>query len=202
MMKLSRLLLATNNKGKVEEIRAILNWLPVELVTPDGIDLKLEVAEDGQTYIQNAGKKALAFARATQLIALADDSGLEVDALGGAPGLYSHRYSSSPNATDAHRRAFLLKNLWGKPRPWIARFRAAVAIAVPGQPIQSAEGECLGEIIPVERGMSGFGYDPIFFLPDLGKTMAELSMDEKNRLSHRANALLQARPILERIFGI
>ncbi len=202
MMKLSRLLLATNNKGKVEEIRAILNWLPVELVTPDGIDLKLEVAEDGQTYIQNAGKKALAFARATQLIALADDSGLEVDALGGAPGLYSHRYSSSPNATDAHRRAFLLKNLWGKPRPWTARFRAAVAIAVPGQPIRTAEGECLGEIVPEERGTGGFGYDPIFFIQVLGKTMAELSMDEKNRLSHRANALLQARPILERIFGI
>jgi len=202
MAKFNRLLLATNNKGKVEEIRALLAGLPIELVTPDELPLKLEVTEDGRSYAENARKKALAFASASELIALADDSGLEVDALDGAPGLYSHRYSSAPDATDADRRSFLLKNLLGKPRPWTARFRAAIAVAVPGQDVQSVEGECKGEIIPEERGTGGFGYDPIFYIQELGQTMAELSMDEKNRHSHRAKAILKARPLLERIFGI
>jgi XTP/dITP diphosphohydrolase len=200
MTKINKLLLATNNKGKVEEIRALLAGLPAKLVTPDDIDLKLEVTEDGQTYADNAAKKALAFARASGLISLADDSGLEVEALEGAPGMYSHRYSSSPGDTDSDRRAFLLKNLQGKPHPWTACFRAVIAIAVPGQEVQSAAGECRGEIIREERGTGGFGYDPIFFMPELGQTMAQLSMDAKNRFSHRARAIMKARPILERIF--
>lgn len=196
---MNKLLVATNNKGKVEEIRALLGDLQIQLVTPAGINLNLEVKEDGQTYAENASKKAIAFARASGLISLADDSGLEVDALGGAPGLYSARYSPKPGAKDADRRAYLLQNLKDKPRPWTARFRATIAIAIPGKDVLLAEGTCEGEIIPEERGTGGFGYDPIFFIPELGRTMAELSMDEKNRLSHRARAVMNAKPILEKI---
>lgn len=196
-----QLLIATNNPGKMEEMHALLAGLPAELVTPADIGLDLHVTEDGTTYAANAEKKAVAFARRSGLISLADDSGLEVDALGGAPGLYSARYLSTPGATDADRRAYLLKNLAGKPRPWLARFRAAVAIAVPNATAQVVEGACPGEIIPDERGSGGFGYDPIFFLSELGRTMAELGMDEKNRISHRARAVMKARPILDVLFA-
>ena len=196
-----KLLLATNNKGKLRELQAILADLPLELVTPADINLDLDVFEDGATYAENASKKALAFAHASGLVCIADDSGLEVDALDGAPGLYSARYSSKPGASDADRRAYLLQNLNGKPRPWKARFRATVAIAGPEGSVQIAEGTCPGEIIPEERGTGGFGYDPIFFMPELGQTMAELSDETKNRLSHRARAVQAAKPILMRLFG-
>ncbi|HVF24840.1 MAG TPA: non-canonical purine NTP pyrophosphatase, partial [Anaerolineales bacterium] len=141
------------------------------------------------------------FANASGLISLADDSGLEVDALDGAPGLYSARYSPKPKATDADRRAYLIQNLQAKPRPWTARFHATIAIAIPNGDLHLTEGICDGEIIPEERGTGGFGYDPIFLLTELGKTMAELSMDEKNRLSHRAKAVMKAKPVLSRIFS-
>lgn len=199
---MNRLLIATNNPGKVEELQALLNDLPVRIVTPADIELDLDVTEDGRTYAENAEKKALAFAQASGLISLADDSGLEVEVLAGAPGLYSARYLAKPGATDADRRAYLLKNLGDKPRPWNACFRAAIAIAVPAQEVRLAEGECQGEIIPEEHGLGGFGYDPIFFIPGLGRTMAELDMEEKNRVSHRARALMNARPFLEKIFEI
>lgn len=198
---MKKLLIATNNKGKVEEIQNLLKDLDVELVTPDDIGLKLDIVEDGKTYAENAGKKAVAFAHASRLISLADDSGLEVDALGGAPGLYSARYLPKPKATDADRRVYLLQNLQNKPRPWTAHFHAAIAIAAPDKPVQFAQGQCNGEIIPEERGTGGFGYDPIFFFPELGQTMAELNMDEKNRLSHRAQAIINAKPILKEIFS-
>lgn len=199
---MNKLLLATNNQGKLRELRAILADLPLELVTPADIRLELDVPEDGSTYAENAAKKALAFALASGLTALADDSGLEVDALDGAPGLYSARYSSKPGASDADRRAFLLQNLRGQPRPWSARFRATVAVAGPEGSVQIVEGTCEGEIIPEERGAGGFGYDPIFLLPELGKTMAELPEETKNRLSHRARAVQAAKPILMRLFGL
>src|ERR1700690_410418 len=128
---MNELLIATNNRGKVEELQALLNDLPVRLVTPADIHLQHKVDEDGTTYAENAEKKALAFAKASGLVSLADDSGLEVEALDGAPGLYSARYLSRPGATDADRRAYLLRNLGNKPRPWRARFRATIAIAVP-----------------------------------------------------------------------
>jgi len=191
-----QLLLATENPGKVREIQALLADLAVELITPASLKLRLKVTEDGQTYAENATCKALAFARASGLIALGDDSGLEVDALGGKPGLLSHRFAPQPDATDADRRDYLLQQLHDKPRPWTACFRAVVAIATPNGDVRLAEGECHGEIIPDERGTSGFGYDPIFLIPSLGRTMAELSMEEKNRLSHRARAIQNARPIL------
>lgn len=199
---MNKLLIATNNKGKVLEFQELLKNTGIEFVTPAQINLNLDVEEDGSTYQENARKKATAFAQASGLISLADDSGLEVNALGGAPGLYSARYSPKPGATDADRRAFLLENLKDKPRPWTAHFHATIAVAQPNGAIEFVEGNCHGEIIPEERGTGGFGYDAIFFLPELGKTMAELDMDEKNRLSHRARAVLTAMPILKKIFSM
>jgi XTP/dITP diphosphohydrolase len=196
---MQKLLIATGNRGKVKELQSLLDGLEVELVTPKDIDLELEVHEDGLTYAENAGKKALAYSKASGLLSLADDSGLEVDALEGAPGLYSARYSPQPGATDADRRAYMLKNLVGKPRPWTAHFHATIAIGSPDGRVLFADGNCYGEIIPDERGDNGFGYDPIFFIPETKKTMAELSMDEKNRLSHRALAVKNALPILQKM---
>jgi XTP/dITP diphosphohydrolase len=201
---MKRLLIATNNQGKVKELQDLLKDTGIELVTPAQIALDLEVVEDGQTYAENATKKAVAFAQTSGLISLADDSGLEVDALGGAPGLYSARYGSPDGGAvklfDAERRAFLVRNLQDKPRPWTARFHATIAVATPNGETHLAEGFCEGEIIPEERGTGGFGYDPIFLLAGLGKTMAELSMEEKNRLSHRAKAVMNAKGILDQLF--
>ena len=143
---------------------------------------------------------AIAFAHASGLISLADDSGLEVDALDGAPGLYSARYHPKPGANDADRRAYMVENLRGKLRPWMAHFHATIAIAVPDQDVHIVEGNCYGEIISEERGTGGFGYDPIFLFPELNKTMAELEMAEKNRLSHRAKAVMNAIPFLKKIY--
>jgi len=197
---MKKLLIATNNKGKVKEIQELLKDMDIELVTPLDIALELDVIENGKTYLENAEKKASAFAHASGFISLADDSGLEVDALNGAPGLYSARYSPKPEATDKDRRAYLLQNLQGKPHPWTARFHATIAIAVPDQKVEWTEGQCEGQIITEERGTGGFGYDPIFFIPELNQTMAELSMEQKNRLSHRARAIVNAKPILKKIF--
>lgn len=197
-----KLLIATENQGKIHELQELLGGMGLELVMPRQLGLNLNVIEDGQTYEENAAKKARAFAAASGLISLADDSGLEVQALNGAPGLYSARYSPKPGATDADRRAYLLENLREQPRPWLAHFHATVAIATPDGELRFAEGNCYGEIIPEERGAGGFGYDPIFFIPNLGLTMAELGMEEKNRLSHRALAVQNAIPIMREIFRI
>jgi XTP/dITP diphosphohydrolase len=200
-LKGSPLLIATNNKGKVKELQDLLKDTGMELVTPAQINLELDVVEDGSTYAENAAKKAVAFAQASGLISLADDSGLEVDALDGAPGLYSARYGSTNGRklSDAERRAFLIQNLQDKPRPWTARFHATLAVTVPNDETHLTEGFCEGEIIREERGRGGFGYDPIFLLSELGKTMAELSMEEKNRLSHRARAVMNAIGILNQL---
>jgi XTP/dITP diphosphohydrolase len=192
-----RLLVATNNKGKLGEILSLLAPLQLEIVTPGLLNLHLEVEEHGSTYAENACLKAVAFARMSGLHALADDSGLEVDALDGAPGIHSARFSPLPNATDADRRARLLEQLKKLPRPWKAHFHCTVAIATPAGEVRFTDGDCPGEIIPLERGTNGFGYDPIFLLPQVGRTMAELSMKEKNRLSHRARAIQAAIPILQ-----
>ena len=195
---MTSILIATNNQGKLIEFQELLKDVNIELVTPAQIGLDLDVVEDGRTYAENATKKAVAFAEASGLISLADDSGLEVDALDGAPGLYSARYGSTDGVklSDAERRQYLLSQLHSKPRPWTAHFHATVAIATPDGEIHLTEGICPGEIIPDERGTGGFGYDPIFLLTELGTTMAELSMDEKNRLSHRARAVIKAKKIL------
>jgi XTP/dITP diphosphohydrolase len=190
------LLIASSNPGKLREIRAVLEGWPVKVVTPADLGLSLEVEESGQTYAENAARKAMAFASVSGLLTLGDDSGLEVDALGGAPGLYSHRFAPQPGASDADRRVYLLQQLPGKPRPWWARFRCIIALATPSGEVRFSEGECRGEIIPEERGHGGFGYDPIFFIPEMSKTMAQLNLLEKNRLSHRGRALKAVLPIL------
>jgi XTP/dITP diphosphohydrolase len=197
MVPRQRLLLATNNPGKVLEMRALLADLSyLELATPADLGLDLDVDESGAGFAENAALKARAFAQASGLAALADDSGLEVEALGGAPGLYSNRFF--PGAvTDAQRRAALLERLAGLPRPWTARFRSTVCLAQPDGSEDFAEGECRGEIVPEERGEAGFGYDRIFLVQGIGKTMAELSMAEKNQLSHRARAMEKIKKLLQ-----
>jgi XTP/dITP diphosphohydrolase len=196
---MNKLLIATNNKGKVKELQDLLKDTGLELITPADINLNLDVEEDGTTYAENAAKKAIAFAHASGLVSLADDSGLEVDALDGAPGLYSARYHPKPGVNDADRRAYMIENLKEKPHPWTAHFHATIAIAIPEQDVHIVEGNCYGQIIPEERGTGGFGYDPIFLFPELNRTMAELEMEEKNRLSHRARAVMNAIPFLQKI---
>ena len=193
-----QLLIATNNRCKLHELLPLLGALPLHLVTPHDLGLRLEVEETGTTYAENARLKATAFAQASGLLTLADDSGLEVDALGGAPGVYSARYAGE-GASDAERRARLIHALRAVPAPRPARFRCVIAIAQPGGAMQCFEGVCEGEIILQERGTHGFGYDPLFFLPEHGCTMAELPSAVKNQVSHRARAAQAARPFLHHL---
>jgi len=196
-----QLLVATGNPGKLIEIQSLLDNIQIQLVTPDMINVFLEVEESGDTYEQNASLKAIAFARASGSTTLADDSGLEVDVLHGLPGIRSARFSPLPKATDADRRAYLLGMLQTHSRPWKAHFHCTVAIASPNGKLYYSQGNCPGEIIPQERGTNGFGYDPIFLLTEIGLTMAELSMEEKNHRSHRARAIKAALPILHVLFS-
>ena len=197
-----RLLIATGNQGKLREFRALFDALDDagdwELVGPAEVGLEgFEVVEDGDTYAANAGRKARAYANAAGLPSLADDSGLEVDALDGAPGLYSARYAGE-DADDAANRAKLLAALDGvADEQRSARFRCLVGIAFPYTTnVRLGEGVVEGRIAVDERGDLGFGYDPLFELPD-GRRMAELSTAEKNRISHRARALADARWALQ-----
>lgn len=193
------LMLATGNPGKVAELRAILAGYfdldGVTLLTPRDWPTPLpEVAETGTTFAENARLKADALAAATGLMSLADDSGLCVDALGGAPGLLSARWAG-PDASDADRNAKLLVALADTPpERRTARFVCAAALAVPGGSAIIGEGVCEGLILAAPRGANGFGYDPLFLLPALGRTMAELTTEEKNRLSHRALAVSRLSP--------
>ena len=191
-----KLLLATGNQGKIKEMKALLQSVEAEILTPGDLDLVLQVEEAGKTYPENAARKAKAFAAAANMLTLADDSGLEVEALGGAPGIYSARYSPKSGATDKDRRDYLLQQLQRFPRPWAARFHCTVALASPVGEIHFTEGNCVGEIIAEERGEAGFGYDPVFLVSELGRTMAELSMVEKNKISHRSRAIKAMLPIL------
>jgi XTP/dITP diphosphohydrolase len=193
---MSKLLLASNNPGKLQEMQALLQGIRVKIITPSELGIDLIVEEDGQTYAENAVRKALAFAQRAGCLSLGDDSGLEVEALSGAPGVYSHRFSPEPGATDADRRAYLLQQLREFPRPWRARFCCSIALATPAGELYLHEGDCPGEIIPEERGEDGFGYDPIFLVSGIGRTMAELTMKEKNEISHRGRAVQAAIPVL------
>lgn len=194
---MSQFLLATNNLHKAAEFRAILSGCGWELVTPAEIGLKLKVEESGATYAENASLKALAFARASGMPALADDSGLEVDALGGEPGLRAARFAG-PEATDEERRRLLLQRLQGVPRGQrTARFRTIIAIATLEGEVSFSEGVLEGRIAETERGGHGFGYDPLFELREGNKTLAELTPEEKNRISHRGLAAAGARRLLE-----
>jgi XTP/dITP diphosphohydrolase len=193
---MSKLCLASYNQGKIKEFKALLNNLNLELLTPVELDLNLDVPEVGSTYAENAAIKAKAFAQRTGMLTLADDSGLEVEVLGNAPGLFSARFDPKPGASDADRRKYLLEQLKIFPQPWKARFHCSVAVAEPGGNLYLTDGNCEGEIEELERGKHGFGYDPLFFIPALGKTMAELNMEEKNQISHRAMAVRKAIPII------
>lgn len=192
-----RLLIATNNAGKLAEYRALLAGCGWDLVTPAELGLRLSVEESGADYAANARIKAQAFARASGALTLADDSGLEVDALGGRPGPLSARYAG-PAQTDEAGVALVLAQMKDVPRERRqARFRCVIALAQPDGAIRFAEGECHGVITNEPRGRNGFGYDPIFHLPDLGRSMAELTPEEKNAISHRARAAQKACALLK-----
>ena len=196
-----RLVLASNNKGKVRELRDILVDQPLLLVTPSEIGISLDINEDGATYEENARLKALAMATKSNMVALADDSGLEVDALGGEPGLHSARYAGK-DASDIDRVTLLLKKLEGVPfEKRTAKFRCVIVIATPDGRTGACEGTCSGVISFEPRGSQGFGYDPVFYFPDLGMTMAELPSDIKNQVSHRGKAARQV-PFLLKKLGI
>ncbi len=194
-----KLLLATNNQGKLAELRSLLNGLDLKLVTPADLGLNLQIKETGESYQENAILKAAGFAKAANLWSLADDTGLEVEALDGAPGLLSARYAPQPGATDKDRRLVLLQNLEDKPRPWKAVFRCVIALCGPDGSLITKDGTCPGEIIPDERGEGGFGYDPVFLLEVYRHTMAELSLVDKNNLSHRSRAVWKMVPVLQEL---
>jgi len=184
----ARLLVATTNPGKMREYRDLLASLPARLLFPADLGIHLRVPEDAPTYRENAQAKALAYAGATGLLTIADDSGLEVDALRGEPGVRSSRYAGD-GADDARRRDYLREKLSLIPAPRPARFRCWLALSQPGGATRCAEGVCEGEVLLEERGGNGFGYDPLFVVHGRGLTMAELTADEKNRISHRARAV-------------
>jgi len=181
------IVLATRNSGKIREFQQLLKNFPVEIKNLNDFGPIPEVEEDGETFDDNAYKKALFTAKFLGLPAISDDSGLVVEALGGAPGVKSARYAGE-NATDKANIDKLLKEMEGKDDRRAA-FECVISIAVPSGPALTYEGRCEGEIAKNPKGTSGFGYDPVFFYPQYGKTFAELSSDEKNSVSHRGKAL-------------
>ncbi len=193
-----QLLIATHNRGKLREYQELFADLPFELLTLDDVGIRDDVEETGETFAENARLKATEYARESGLLTLADDSGLQVDALGGEPGVRSKRYAGE-NASDAERVIFLLAKIKDVPREQrVARFRCAIVIASPQGEVRECDGTCEGEIAFEPRGSNGFGYDPIFLFPERGVTMAQLPSDEKNRISHRARAAEHARDLLVR----
>ena len=196
---LPKLLLATNNAGKVKEYRSLLQGIPFELVTPKEMGNTMDVAETGATYRENARLKACSLAAQSGLLTLADDSGIEVDALNGEPGVMSARYAGE-NASDAERIDHLLSELKDVPKEKrTARFYCLIAIAQPNGTVQFCDGECKGTIAFKPSGERGFGYDPIFYLPEWGKTMAELPVEVKNQISHRGTAAQKAKLLLQKM---
>ena len=196
---LRKLLLATNNDAKVREYRCLLRALPFELVTLRERGITRVVSEVGGSLEENAELKAMAFSTEGQLVALADDSGLEVDVLGGEPGPLSARYAGE-GASDREKVNYLLARLKGVPQEKrSARFRCVIAIATPEGRVEFCSGECRGVITLGPRGEEGFGYDPVFYLPGLDKTMAELSLEVKNSVSHRGEAARKVPLVLTRL---
>ena len=196
---MAKLLLGTNNQAKVREYKTLLQHIPFEMVTLIEQGITTVVNEVGESLEENASLKATILAKESQLLTLADDSGLEVDALGGEPGRLSARYAGE-GASDRDRINYLLLRL--KDVPWperSARFRCVIAVATPGGVVEVCSGECRGFITFEPRGKEGFGYDPIFYLPELDKTMAELPLRIKNQVSHRGQAARKARLVLERL---
>jgi XTP/dITP diphosphohydrolase len=191
------LLLATSNLHKLEEFRAIFSDLHLRLLSLSDLQLTTDVEETGSTFAENAELKARAYAQMSQMLTLADDSGLEIDALGGAPGVHSARYLGKETSYEERFRV-ILEKLQGLPTDQrSSRFRCVIALAGPSGNILMVEGVVEGVIADRPCGTHGFGYDPIFFLPELGKTFAELEPEHKNRISHRALAAQSARKLLE-----
>jgi len=194
-----RLLLATNNAGKIAEYRQLLAGCGWELVTFADLGLTLDEEEVGDTYEQNATMKAVKAARVSGLHALADDSGLDVEALGGAPGPRSARFGGE-GTSHREKMGLLLERLKGRPSDERGcRFVCVIAVADPEGRVRLCEGVCLGLVAEAPHGEGGFGYDPVFYLPELGKTMAELSAEEKNVISHRGRAAQQACQMLKEL---
>ena len=194
-----KLLLATNNQAKVGEYKSLFPNLPFELVTLADLGITTRVSEVGESLEENARLKATVLAAESHLVALADDSGVEVDALDGEPGPLSARYAGE-GASDRDRVNYLLSRLEGV--PWEKRtacFRCVIAIATPNGKVEICSGERQGVITFEPRGEHGFGYDPVFYLPELGKTMAELPLEIKNQVSHRGQAARKAYQVLERL---
>jgi len=196
-----KLLLATNNQAKVREYKSLLQDLPFELVTLAEQGISTVVDEVGESLEENARLKACILATESGLLALADDSGLEVDALGGEPGRLSARYAGE-GASDRDRVSYLLSRMKDVPREKrSACFRCVIALAVPGGDVQFCTGECRGLITFEPRGEWGFGYDPVFYVPELDKTMAELPLETKNQISHRGLAVREAYRVLEKLIS-
>ena len=187
-MAVLKLLLASNNAHKVVEFRRLFERLPLELVTPRDIGLEMDVDETGETFEANARLKAHAFAAASGLPSLADDSGIEVDALDGRPGVYSARYGGE-GLDDEGRVQLLLREMDGVPdAKRTARYRVVLVLADPSGDEQATEGRCEGRVGYAPSGANGFGYDPVFFVPAFGKTIAELDPAQKDAISHRGEA--------------
>ena len=194
-----KLLLATTNPGKIREYRLFLGNLGYNMVSLADLGINQTVTEAKNSYEENARTKAVAYAKSSQLISLADDSGLEVDALNGEPGVQSARFAGE-TASDAEKVNFLLTKLADV--PWekrMAHFKCVIAIATPEGQLELCQGECHGIIAFEAKGESGFGYDPVFYLPEMGKTMAELPLEVKNQVSHRSQAAGKARKLLQQL---
>lgn len=196
---MAKLLLATTNRGKISEYRSLLGGLPFELVTPDELGIDIAVEENCPSYEENASIKANGYAMASRVTALADDSGLEVDVLSGEPGIRSAR-AAGETAGDKDRIEHLLARLKGVPlEKRTAHFKCVIAIATPEGRTELCHGECAGLIALKPSGGNGFGYDPVFYLSEYKKTMAELPQEMKNKISHRGKASREAYRILEKI---
>lgn len=202
MNDLPTLLIATSNRGKLKEVRGALGDLMIRLMSLDEFPVTEAPVEDEATFAANARLKAIYYARHTGCWALADDSGLEVDALDGAPGVHSARFAGTPCNDDANNAKLIaaLRDVPAARRT--ARFRCAIAVADGGGVLAEAFGMIEGVIVDTAQGDNGFGYDPHFFVAELGKTTAELEPAMKNRVSHRGRALAAIRPELERILSV
>jgi len=191
------LLLATTNVHKLNEFQTIFQSLPFTLLSLHDVQLDMDVEETGSTFAENAILKARAYAQTTNMLTLADDSGLEIDALGGEPGVYSARFAGR-EASYAERFRLIFERMQNVPLSQrTARFRCAIALAEPSGSIQVVEGTIEGVITEEPRGENGFGYDPIFFVPEFAMTTAEMAPEEKNKVSHRGRAAEAARHLLE-----
>lgn len=199
-----KLLIASNNAGKIQEFRQIFSELPFDVTYLEQEGITLDPEETGQTFAENAIIKAQAFAQASGLLTLADDSGLEVDALNGEPGVYSARYGNTPKDDHEGRYQMVLTKLAElntADEDRTARFRCVIAIAIPDGEVQLAEGAVEGRIAHGPAGSFGFGYDPIFYVPEFDQTMAQLVPATKNKISHRGRAARAAVPILKKLLA-